>query len=213
MKKLSLLVTIMLSAAMALFGLVVGNHGEYGYNGGYDVNRSAANPLKTLIITGAGNFIQSYADFQEFLHRVELAELNGIDYDELKSILNKTLSGIENAKTAYNEFIQLAVVTPYDSSFIAALKSFDYDSFREKNNLNEFIFSRLVSLLRRGNLTGVFKDIYAKTDEISRLLGTVKSSVDKDIFPGIPVLWQINQVYFDSYLFGQYAAMIFNDIK
>ncbi len=208
MKKFSLIVTIMLSASLALFGLVVGNDGESGYNGGSDSNK-----LKTLIITGAVNFIQSYADFQEFLHRVELAELNGIDYDELQSILNKTLSGIENAKTAYKEFIQLAVVTPYNRSFIAALKSFDYDRFREKNNLNEFIFSRLVSLLRRGNLTGVYKDIYAKSGKISRLLRTVKSGADKDIFPRIPVLWKINQVYVDSHLFGQYAAMIFNDIK
>ncbi len=208
MKKFSLIVTIMLSASLALFGLVVGNHGESGYNSGDDGNK-----LKTLIITGAVNFIQSYADFQEFLHRVELAELNGIEYDELQSILNKTLSGIENAKTAYKEFIQLALVTPYNRYFISALKYFDYDRFREKNNLNEFVFSRLVSLLRRGNLTGVYKDIYAKAGKISRLLRTVKSRVDQDIFPRIPVLWQINQVYVDTNLFGQYAAMIFNDIK
>jgi hypothetical protein len=208
MKKFSLIVTIMLSASLALLGVVIANHGESGYNSGDDGNK-----LKTLIITGAANFIQSYADFQEFLNRVELAELNGIDYNELQSILNQTLSGLEKAKTAYKEFIQLAVVTPYDRSFISTLKSFDYDRFREKNNLNESIFSRLVSLLRSGNLTGVYKDIYAKAGKISRLLRTVKSSADKDIFPGIPVLWQINQVYFDAYLYGQYAAMIFNDIK
>jgi hypothetical protein len=213
MKKLSLIGTIVLFASVTLFGVVVGNDGEAGYNGGDGGSKTAANPLKTLIITGAGHFIQSHARFQQFLHKIELAELYGVNYDELRGILNETISSIESAKTTYYDFIKLAAVTPYDQSFIAALESFDYDDSRERNNLNAVIFSRLASLLRSGNLTGVYEDIYAMTGEISRLLHVVKASVDKDIFPGITVLWEINQVYFDGYLFGQYAAMIFNEVK
>jgi hypothetical protein len=213
MKKLSLICTIVLFASMTLFGLVVGNHGESGYNGGDDGSKTAANPLETLIITGAGYFIQSHAGFQQFLHKIELAELYGVNYDELQGILNETLSSMESAKTAYYDFIKLAAVTPYNQTFMAALESFEYDDFRERHNLNSVIFSRLASLLRGGNLTEVYEEIHAKTNEISQLLHTVKSTTDKNIFPEIPVLWQINQVYFDSYLFGQYAAMIFNYIK
>jgi len=212
MKKLSLIGTIVLFASVTLFGVVFGNDGEAGYNGG-DGSKTAANPLKTLIITGAGHFIQSHARFQQFLHKIELAELYGVNYDELRGILNETISSIESAKTTYYDFIKLAAVTPYDQSFIAALESFDYDDSREKHNLNAVIFSRLESLLRDGNLTGVYEEIYAKTGIISHLLHTVQSFVDKDIFPAIPILWEINQVYFDGYLFGQYAAMIFSHIK
>lgn len=213
MKKLSLIGMIMLFASMTLFGLVVGNHGESGYNSGDDGNKSATNPLKTLIIVGAGHFIQSHAGFQQFLHKIELAELYGVNYDELRGILNETVSSIESAKTAYFDLIKLAAVTPYNQSFIDALKSFDYDDFRESHNLNPVIFSRLESLLRDGNVTGVYEEIYAKINEISQLLHTVKLTVDKDIFPEIPVLLEINQIYFDSYLFGQYAAMIFKEVK
>jgi hypothetical protein len=213
MKRLLFLGTVMLFVSITLFGVVIANHGESGYDGGDDGNRSAANPLKILIIEGAGHFIQSHALFQQFLHKIELAELYGVNYNELRGILNETLTGIESAKTAYYDFIKLAAVTPYNQSFLNALKYFDYEDFREKNNLNAIIFLRLESLLRIGNVTGVYEEIHARTGEICQLLLSVKSTVDKDIFPGIPVLWEINRVYFDSYLFGQYAAMIFNNIK
>jgi hypothetical protein len=213
MKKLSLFVTIMLLASMTVLGVVIANHGESGYNDEDDGDKAANNQLETLIITGAGHFIQSHAGFQQFLHKIELAELYGVNYNELQGILNETITGIENAKTTYYDFIKLAALTPYNQEFIDALKSFDYKGFKQEHNLNAVIFSRLASLLRSGNLTGVYEEIYAKTGEIYHLLQTVKSTVDKDIFPEIPVLWEINQFYFDGYLFGQYAAMIFNNVK
>lgn len=215
MKKLSLIGTIMLLASLTLLGVVVGNDGESGYNdnGGNGGLKACNNSLETLIITGAGHFIQSYALLQQFLNKIELAELYGVDYNELQDILNETLASIESAKATYYDFIKLAAVTPYNQDFIDALNSFEYEGFGETNNLNGVILSRLAALLRSGNLTGVYEDIHAKTGEISLLLHTVKSMVDKDIFPDISILWQINQVYFNEYLFGQYASMIFNMIK
>jgi hypothetical protein len=215
MKKLSLIAAIILLASVTVLGVVFGNHGNNGYNGNgsEDGLKAGSDPLGTLIITGAGHFIQSHALFQQFLHKIELADIYGVDYNELRGILNETLVNIENAGTTYYDFIKLAAVTPYNQDFIDALRLFDYEGFKEANNLNAVILSRLASLLRSGNLTGVFEDIHAKTGEISNLLNRVKSMVDKDIFPGIPILWQINQVYFDEYLFGQYAAMVFNNVR
>ena len=213
MKKIALFGLVVLFASMTLFGVVIANHGESGYNGDGEGNKAINDPLKTMIITGAGNFIQSQALFQQFLHKIELAELYGVNYDELQGILNDAIIGIESANTTYYDFIKLAAATPYNESFIAALESFDYDGFRGKNHLNAIIFSKLASLLRNGNITGVYQEIYRNSGKISRLLHKVKYAVDKDIFPEITVLWQINRVYFDSYIFGQYAAMIFSIIK
>ena len=213
MKKTIFILILTLFVSITVFGVVVGNDGESGYNGSGEGNKAINNPLKTMIITGAGNFIQSYSLFQQFLHKIELAELYGVNYDELRGMINDTLANIYSANTTYYDFIKLASATPYNESFIAALGSFDYDGFRLKNHLNAIIFSKLAALLKNGNLTGVYEEIYQKTGEISRLLHVVKASVDKDIFPEIPVLWEINQVYFDSYVFGQYAAMVFNEVK
>jgi hypothetical protein len=215
MKKLSLLVTIMLVASVTVWGVVFGNHAESGYNGNDPDEglKAGSDPLKTLIITGAGHFIRSQALFQQFLHKIELAELCGLDYNQLRGILNETLAEVESAGTTYYDFIKLAAVTPYNQDFIDALRCFDYEGFRERHNLNRVILSRLASLLRSGNLTGVYEDIHAKTGEISLLLRRVKSLVDKDIFPDISILWQINRVYFDEYMFGQYAAMVFHNVR
>ena len=213
MKKISLFGLVVLFASVTLFGVVFGNHGESGYIGGSEGYKAMDNPLKILVITGAGHFIQSQALYQQFLHKIELAELYGVNYDELRGMINDTLANIDSARTAYYDFIKLAAVTPYNESFIAALESFDYDGFREKNHLNAIIFSKLAALLKSGDLTGVYEEIYRNSGKISRLLHKVKYAVDKDIFPGITVLWQINRVYFDSYIFGQYAAMIFSIIK
>jgi hypothetical protein len=68
-------------------------------------------------------------------------------------------------------------------------------------------------LLRSGNVTGVYEEILAKANEITGLLRTVNRELDKAIFPNIPLLWKINQKYFDVLMFGQYAAMVFNEVK
>jgi hypothetical protein len=213
MKKISLILVLTSFVPITVFGLVFGNHGDSGYNGSGEGYSSIDSSLRTLVITGAGHFIQSQALYQQFLHKIELAELYGVNYDELQGILNESIIGIESANKTYYDFIKLAAAIPYNESFIAALESFDYDGFREKNHLNAVIFSKLAVLLKNGNLTGVYEEIYRKTGEISRLLYVVKAYTDKYIFPEIPVLWQINRVYFDSYVFGQYAAMVFNEVK
>jgi hypothetical protein len=213
MTKTSLILVLTLFVSITVFGVVFGNHGDSGYNSSGDGYNAIDNPLRTLIITGASHFIKSYSLFQQFLNKIELAELYGVNYDELRGIINDTLANIENARTDYYDFMKLASVTPYNESFIAALEPFDYDGFREKNHLNAIIFSKLAALLKNGDLTGVYQEIYQKTGEISLFLHIVKASVDKDMFPGIPVLWEINQVYFNSYFFGQYAAMVFNEVK
>jgi hypothetical protein len=198
---------------MTLFGVVVGNDGESAYaneNEGYNIG---GGKLKTLIILGAGKFLKSHAGFQQLLHRVELAEISGVNYDEWREILNDTISNIEGARVYYHYLKTLAAKTPYNQTFIGALLYFDYTGFREKHGLNKEIFSGLELLLRDGNVTGVYENFRTKTGEISRLLSSLEQDLDKDIFPKIPLLWEINQKYFDTLLFGQYAAMIFKEVK
>jgi len=213
MKRAAWILVFTLLASVTLFGVVVGNDGESAYaneNEGYNIGGSK---LKTLIILGAAEFLTSHANFQQFLHRVELAGTPGVNYDEWRVILNDTISHLQRSRVYYYYLITLAAGTPYNQTFIGALLYFDYRGFREEHGLNKEIFSRLELLVRAGNVTGVYEEIFAKTGEISGLLRTLKQELDKDLFPGIPLLWKINQKYFDTLLFGQYAAMIFNEVK
>ena len=213
MKRAAFTLVLTLFASMTLLGVVFGNHGETAYGNENEGYTNDGSRLKTLIILGAGKFLKSHAHFQQFLHRVELAEISGVNYDEWWGILNDTIYNIECSRVYYYYFKTLAAWTPYNQNFIGALLYFDYKGFQEKRGLNEEIFSRIELLLRTGNVTGVYEEIYRKTGEISRLLRSVKHDLDKDIFPGIPLLWKINQKYFDALLFGQYAAMVFNEVK
>jgi hypothetical protein len=213
MKRAASIVVLTLFVSISLLGVVFGNHGESAYaneNEGYDIG---GGKVKTLIILGAGKFLTSHANFQEFLHHVELAEISGVNYDEWREILNDTISHIQHSRVYYYFLKILAAKTPYNQTFTGALLYFDYTGFREKHGLNKDIFSRVELLLRTGNVTGVYEEIFANTGEISGLLRSLKQDLDNDLFPGIPLLWEINQKYFDTQLFGQYAAMIFKEVK
>jgi hypothetical protein len=54
--------------------------------------------LKIYIMESAGNFLNSHSAYQAFLNRVELAEINGINANELKDILNSALENMEKRK-------------------------------------------------------------------------------------------------------------------
>lgn len=213
MKRASLILVLTFFASMTLLGVVVGNHGEEAYTNDNEGYTNGGSRLRTLIILGAGNFLKSHANFQQLLDRVELAEISGVNYQEWREILNDTIYNIERSHVYYYYFKILAVRTPYNQTFTGSLLYFDFTGFRETHGLNKEIFSGIELLLRDGNVTGVYEEIYKKTGEISGLLRSVKQDLDQDIFPGIPLLWKINQIYFDAMLFGQYAAMVFNEVK
>lgn len=213
MKRATLILILTLFASMTVLAGVVGNDGEAAYannNEGYNFGGSR---MKTLIILGASNFLKSYAGFQQFLHRVELSGISAVNHDEWRVILKDTIAHMRRARVYYYYFKTLAAGAPYNQDFIETLLYFDYPGFRETHNLNREIFSGVELLLQAGNVTGVYEEILARANEITGLLRTVNRELHKDIFPCIPLLWKINQKYFDVLLFGQYAAMIFNEVK
>jgi hypothetical protein len=212
------ILTLLLS--MALFGLVVANHSETSYDGDEDggddtlsTMQSQTPGLKIMIVRGAGCFLESNAYFQHFLQRVETAELNGADHAEWRSLLEHAVTGLESAGVTYRQLKNRAAGLPYNPGVIFNLLVFDYRGFRSKNGLNKTVFSRVEYFLSRGNVTGVYGEISARTDELLELLRVVKKSVDSDTLPPIRQLWKINQLYFDTLLFGQYVAMVFNTVK
>ena len=215
MKRLILIFVLSLFVSMSLFGVVFGNHSDSSYDGDEVIEKlsNKQSQLKTMIILGAGHFLNSSAGFQQLLQRVEMDELTGSNYDDLRLILNNVIASLESAKATYYELKTLAAGLPYNQIVIDSLKSFDYTGFKTNNGLNNVIFSRVELLLSGGNVTGVYEEIFSKTAELLELLYAVKKSVDNDIFPGITLLWKINQGYFDTLLFGQYVAMIFNTIN
>ncbi len=169
--------------------------------------------LGQLVIEGAGCFLRSNSDMQLFLNKIELSELNGMDYSELQNIINSAIENMENAKETYINLISIAKVTPYNPSVIEKLQFFDYSGFQEDNKLNSEIFKQVEAFLSNGDVTGMYIHLKSDIDSILEKLYNIKSNVDSSTFPDIQKIWRANQEYLESLLFGQYVARIFIEIN
>ena len=162
-----------------------------------------------LIIEGAGYFLNSHADMLKFLNRVEMSQLSGPDYPELQDILDSAIKNMENAAETYKILISTAKETPYNPGVIAKLATFDYQGYRQKNEMNVEIFSRITAYLIKGDVTGVYILLKSDMDHIIKKLHNVKRKIDGNIFPDISTLWRVNDKYSESLLSGQYISEVF----
>jgi hypothetical protein len=173
-----------------------------------DIAKSTATTLKTYIILSARYSFDSYAAYQSFLSRVEMADINGVDYKELRAILYSAIDHMEKARAAYENVKLAAAKTAYNQELIDKLMKFDYDGFRCQYGLNEPIFERVKSLLITCDIPGLDDSVIANMDAVLKQLYNVKAIVDKDSLPDVSILWRINQSYFEAQLFGQYLSEI-----
>ena len=169
--------------------------------------------LGGLIIVGASYFTNSQSNYLEFLNKIEMSDLTGIDYQGFRESLLLSFENLEKATDTYSDIIATADKTPYKPDIIKKLKSFDYVTFQNKNCLNSIIFGWVTDYLKKGNVRGVYIKIHKEMESISTQLTVLKSMIDKDQFPEIATVWRINQMYNELLLFGQYAAQVFYEIK
>jgi len=173
-----------------------------------DITKSTIPTLKSHIILSAGYSFDSYANYQAFLSRVEMADINGVDYKELRAILYSAIDHMEKARAEYENVKLVAAKTAYNQEMIDKLMKFDYEGFRIQYGLNEPIFERVKSLLVNGDIPGLDDSVIANMDAVLKQLYTARALVDKDSVPDVSILWRINQSYFEAQLFGQYLSEI-----
>ena len=165
-------------------------------------------PLTPSITESAGCFLNSHSAYQAFLNRVEMADINGIEFNELKDILYNALDNMEKAKAAYANVKTAALKVPNDPVMIDKLMKFDYDSFQVNYDLIGPIFEKVKGFLIKGDVSGIDDAMLANMDNILRQLYEVKAALAKTQLPDIALLWQLNQSYTNAQLFGQYMSQI-----
>jgi hypothetical protein len=196
-----------------VYSYIVGNWADCGFGGGGGESKSLESfNIRIYIIEGAGYFLNSHSGIQTFLNRVELSELNGIDFNEMREILYKAIEDMEKAKDSYYSLIKEAYRTQYNPVMINFLLKFDYDIFREEKGLNLTIFENVKNYLSRGDIRGVFSTFLSNSENILELLYNIKELMDADKLPDISILWRLNQDYIEAHLFGQYTSEIFHEI-
>jgi hypothetical protein len=216
LKKLNIVVFGVLMFIMVniiLYTRVVGNYTDCGFGGGGGESKSLTSfTMRIYIIEGAGYFLNSHSSIQALLNRVELSELNVIDFNEMREILYKAIEDIEKAKDSYYSLIQEAYRTPYNPVMINFLLNFDYYNFQKEKGLNLTVFENVKNYLSRGDIRGIFSNFLANSESILEQLYAIKEWLDADKFPKISSLWRLNQDYVEAQLFGQYTSEIFHEI-
>jgi len=169
--------------------------------------------IENYVLRGASYFMNGYADTLLFLNIVELAKLEGPQYDRLAKIISDAAVDMENAYATYAALEQEAGQTPYDPNVIRQLEMFGYKGFMEKNNLDSVIFKKVEGYLGKGDIRGVYHYLYTAVESILPVQYRVKAAVEEGKFPAVADLWMLNQTYSETLLFGQYVAQIFYEIK
>ena len=187
-------------------------YGEGGQSGGSGIKELTPG-IEDLIITGAGYFLRSKADFLLCRNKIELSPLEGIDYTEVQELLKSAIHNIEKAGENYGRLVTIAYLTPYRQDVIEKLKAFDYENLLEEKGLNAVIFKDMQSYLSAGNLRGLHSRALLDTMHILTMLYRLKPAIDSEQIPVLEDLWRLNQAYAEAHLLGQYTAEVFDRVN
>ena len=145
--------------------------------------------------------------------KVEMSDLEGLDYDSLRADLLCAIENMEAARYFYTLLKSTAAITPYNPIMIGRLMTLDYNKFQKVNGLNSDTFRTVKIYLSHGNVTGFFGNLLSRTELILDMLYNLKNSTETDQFPSIQLLWNIAQQYSEFQMAGQYSAQVFFYVK
>lgn len=214
--RLSLLIIVLFIFTGIMFPLIMSNGVSVVFSNDTMANVSGVKTesmeIETLVIQGAGYYLESTTVFQDLLNKIENKDILGTDYDGWLTSTAKAKELIDHAIDTYNLLIQKAQITPYNQDILNALAKFDYDAFMNKNNLNPVIYLRIKELLVQGDVIGVLKINYSNFIEISNMLSLLQDNLNEENLTDFSSLLGINEKYSEATLFGSYVARIFSEI-
>jgi hypothetical protein len=228
-KQMVLRLTVLVLALMIIptysHGYTVANYGEENYTSNSGTTRSAGGSniqvtaqlnkesIGAYIVEGAGAFLRSKVAMLQLLNKVEMSDLEGLDYDSLRADLRCAIENMEAANYFYTLLKSTAAITPYNPVMIGRLMTLDYNRFQKMNGLNADTFRSVKAYLSQGNVTGFFGNLQTRTEIILDMLYKLKNSTETDRFPSLQLLWSLAQQYSEFQMAGQYSAQVFLFVK
>jgi len=168
--------------------------------------------IGVLIVESAGHLTKSYSSMMTLLNKIEMSELNGTDFNELRETLYITIEEMEKANEAISNLKTAADMRPYYMPVIYRLWFFDYCGFQKEKGLLPGIFDNVRYYLGRGDIRGVYTRALNNSEHILSRLYELKEWLVTDKLPDISTFWQINQDYMSLILLGQYTSTVFKEI-
>jgi hypothetical protein len=162
---------------------------------------------------GGASFMAANSDYQIFLNRVELQELQGLDFAELNMRLDSAMANMIAAVDTYALLLREAEALPYNETFMAGLKSFDYETFMLEKGLNSTIFNGVVGFLEKGDITGLLRNTYNGFISITKMMESLKMDISLSRMPELSLIREINEAFGELSLSGSYAARVFSAVQ
>jgi hypothetical protein len=209
---------IFLATPTNVFARIMQNGAGGGYGGADETNSlkgrtlGMVNTVEKYVIIGASFYLNAYSDILTFLNRVELSDLQGMDFYESRQILDRALNNMTDALKTYNRLIKKTEITPYNDIFIAKLLDFDYNGFMQEHGLNSVVFDKVEEYLKKGDITGLIKRMYTDFTIILGILNSIRDELYFERLPNMSEIWELNERCSKTLLLGQYASRIFYSV-
>lgn len=206
------------------YGLIMGNQGDQMFTtneettgtGDESIGVTAGTGMSQIgiyIAKSAGYFLRSQASMLRMLDKVEMADSEGFDYYNFRLELCAAIENMEMSKLYYTLLKKTASDTPYNPDRIKGLVSFDYDRFRVERGLNAVTLRTVQNYLEKGDVTAFFNYLLSGTSIILDKLYKINETTDKYEMAPIRQFWELNQVYSEILMAGQYSAQIFFEVS
>ena len=220
-KRLSLIVVtaiFILLFQMNAYSVVCFNGAGNGYENpsrGTVLMNNTLGTMEYYIVESTGYYLNAGSNIHALLYMVEMqdARTGGLDFAAVNKVVDNAAIYMNRAREMFERLIREAETTPYNETVQARLKTFDYDSFAETNDLNKEIFASAKNLLKNGDITGIFKKAHSEFAGILKLLQTIKTHTSQGSLPGVDIFWQLNEKFSTESLFGSYVARIFTAVN
>jgi len=177
------------------------------------LSTTSDNSLGYYIMVGASYFFQSYSDFQMVMNEIELSERYGVDTYRIKKKIDSALLNMIMANDAYFNLYESSLEYPNKKKeYETRLKKFDYVKFGEKHNVIPSIYSEVQQYLSECDIHAIFLNMLEKSSEVMKILQVLSVETKMGTNPKLEIIWECNQLFIKSELFGQYVSMIMNAI-
>jgi hypothetical protein len=173
-----------------------------------DEESTGKQQIEGYVISGASLFLQSHSYANLLLNEYELSGTQTYNLTSALELTENAISLLENARNRYLNAKTLGEGLGYDRQKIELFKSFDYDSFIEKNHLNKDIAGKVKKYLVAGDITGIYRKAAEDIAGILDTLYTIRETLKSNAKPDITLFWKLLQQYSESALFGNYATLI-----
>lgn len=167
----------------------------------------------SLIIDGASNFLQSYANILVLLNESELSSTIGFDFAVARSAVDTAAIKLKNSRENYSQALLMMKQAAYSSSFIQGLKDFNYDKFIEERHLNACTMHQVSTYLSKGDVIGVYEKAIKDLDVLQAKLAIIQAFIHSNEVPELEDLRTLYQHYSDFMAFGYYCSLVFYEAK